>query len=149
MTDLIALESLVTGFTAGIDQSPCDGCDACGTRCTAGVPMAEWEFAAIEAELARLPPEETARVLGQEKRLPIPGTEESYLACRFRDTERRRCLIYPARPAVCRLFGHVEWLPCPIGQVPAPVPGAVPLMQRYADAPRRTYEEWATMGEGR
>ena len=61
MSKLIALESLVAGFTAGIDQSPCDGCDECGTRCTTGVPMTAWEFAAIEAELARLPAAEVAR----------------------------------------------------------------------------------------
>jgi Fe-S-cluster containining protein len=109
--------------------------------------MTRWEFLAVEAELARLPPAEAGRVLGQEKRRPIPGTEETYRACRFRDVERRRCLIYPARPAVCRLFGHVEWLPCPIDKVPRPVPGAVTLMQRYADAPRRTYEEWRELGE--
>jgi len=145
---LIALESLVSGFTAGIDQSPCDGCDECGTRCTAGVPMTAWEYRAIEAELARLPKEEVAAVLAQEKRLPIPGTEETYLACPFRDVERRRCLIYPVRPTICRLFGHVEWLPCPIARVPASVPGAVALMQRYADAPRRTYEEWQEEGRG-
>lgn len=145
MTDLIPLKALVTAFTDAIDQSPCDGCDACGIRCTAGVPMQEWEFEAIEAELASLPPAEVARVLSQEKRQPIPGADAFYTACRFRDVERGRCLIYRVRPTICRLFGHVEWLPCPIGKVERPVAGGVALMQRYASAPRRTYEEWAAI----
>jgi Fe-S-cluster containining protein len=146
MTAWIPLETIVTSFTERIDQSPCDGCDECGTRCTAGVPMQEWEFRAIETELAALPPDEVARVLGQEKRRPIPGSDETYVACRFRDVERGRCLIYRARPTVCRLFGHVEWLPCPIGKVPGPVAGGVALMQAYSEEERRTYEEWA--GDG-
>src|SRR5687768_14342710 len=109
---LIRIESLIDAFTSRLDQSPCDGCDACGTRCTAGIQVLESEYRAIEAELSRLPVEEVTRVLSQEKRVPIPGTEETYQACRFRDVERGRCLIYRARPAICRLFGHVEWLPC-------------------------------------
>ena len=148
MTDLIPVASLVAAFTSGIDQSPCDGCDACGMRCTAGVPLLQSEYQAIEAELASLPPLEVARVLGQEKHQPIPGTEESYLACRFRDVERGRCLIYRARPTICRLFGHVEWLPCPIGKIERPVPGGVELMQSYSRAPRHTYEEWSALQEG-
>jgi hypothetical protein len=146
MTSLISIESVVTSFTDGIDQSPCNGCDACGMRCTAGVPMHEWEYRAIEVELAVLPPEEVARVLGQEKRLPIPGTEEGYDACRFRDVERGRCLIYRARPTVCRLFGHVEWLPCPIGKIQRPVDGGVALMRSYSKEVRHTYEEWRETG---
>jgi Fe-S-cluster containining protein len=130
-------------FCAGIDQRPCDGCDGCGARCTAGVPMLREEFLAIEAELARLPAGECGRVLGQEKRVAVPGSEYFYTACRFRDVERGRCLIYPARPAICRLFGHVEWLPCPIEKVERLVPGAPELMRQYAGAVRKTYEEWA------
>ena len=40
-------------FAAGIDQTPCNGCDQCGARCTAGVQMLAAEYQAIEAELAR------------------------------------------------------------------------------------------------
>jgi Fe-S-cluster containining protein len=142
-SDLISIEQVVAAFTEGIDQSPCNGCDACGMRCTSGVPMLETEYEAIEAELGALPAEEVAHVLGQEKRQPIPGTEELYTACRFRDVERGRCLIYRARPTICRLFGHVEWLPCPIFKIAQPVPGGVALMQTYSGAPRHTYEAWA------
>src|ERR1051326_1149017 len=99
--DLIPIATLVGDFTARLDQSPCDGCDHCGTRCTAGIQVLESEYRTIREELARLPGEEVDRVLGQEKRVPIPGSEESYVACRFRDVERGRCLIYRARPAIC------------------------------------------------
>jgi Putative zinc- or iron-chelating domain len=138
-----SLETEIRVFTDRIDQSPCNGCDHCGTRCTAGIQVLRREYEAARAELARLPAEEVARVLGQEKRVPIPGAEETYTACEFRDTERGRCLIYPARPLICRLFGHVEWLPCPIFKVGKVVPGAVSLMQAYAGEPRKTFAEWA------
>lgn len=134
-------------FTDSIDQSPCHGCDHCGTRCTAGIQVLRSEYEAVLAELARLPAEEVARVLGQEKRLPIPGTDEQYTACEFRDVELGRCLVYPARPLICRLFGHVEWLPCPIFKVEKTVPGAVSLMQAYAGEPRKTFAEWAAEEE--
>jgi len=144
---LISIDTLTQQFTARIDQSPCNGCDQCGTRCTAGIQVLRSEYEAVRAELARLPAAEVARVLHQEKRQPIPGTEETYVACEFRDVQRGRCLIYPARPLICRLFGHVEWLPCPIAKVEKVVPGAVSLMQAYAAEPRRTFAEWAA-GEG-
>src|SRR5688500_7892697 len=104
-------------FAGAIDQSPCNGCDHCGTRCTAGVRILRSEFDAIEAELARLPEAEVGRVLGQEKQVTVPGTDYAYTACLFRDVENNRCFIYSARPVICRLFGHVEWLPCPIEKV--------------------------------
>ncbi len=139
----IPLETLITDFTERIDQSPCDGCDACGTRCTAGISVLRSEYEAARAELARLPAEEVARVLGQGKQVPIPGTEETYTACEFRDGELGRCLIYAARPMICRLFGHVEWLPCPIFKIEKTVSGAVELMQAYAGQSRKTFGEWA------
>jgi hypothetical protein len=130
-------------FADGIDQSICDGCDECGARCTAGVPMLEPEFAAIRAYLASDQGEEARRVERQDKEVPYPGAEEyTYTACRFRDVERGRCSIYPVRPVVCRLFGHVEWLPCPIEKVPAPASSGVDAMKHYGSAPQKTYEEW-------
>jgi Fe-S-cluster containining protein len=139
---LIPIEALIEQVAGRLDQSPCDGCDACGTRCTAGIQVLQSEYRAIRGELARLPGGEVARVLGQERRVPIPGTEEQYTACRFRDVERGRCLIYRARPAICRLFGHVEWLPCPIFKITSHAPDAVGLMQVYAGERRQTFEEW-------
>jgi ferredoxin len=127
----------------GIDQAPCDGCDACGARCTEGVPLLRPEYQAIRAYL-RSPDGADARAVERlDKQVPYPGTDDVfYTACRFRDVERGRCSIYPVRPVVCRLFGHAEWLPCPIEKIAAPVPGALDLMRRYADAPQKTYEAW-------
>jgi Fe-S-cluster containining protein len=146
MLELTILEE-TRRFVERIDQSPCDGCDACGARCTAGVPMLRVEFAAIRDYLNSGEGADARRVEGQNKTVPYPGTDPEadgvfYQACRFRDVERGRCSIYPARPSVCRLFGHVEWLPCPIEKVPAPAPGGLEAMRRYGDAPQKTYEEW-------
>jgi Fe-S-cluster containining protein len=145
-------------FAAGIDQSPCDGCDECGARCIAGVPLLRAEFLAIQEFRSGPEGAEVARVEREEKRTLYPGAEDVYYtACRFRDHgaaapeghERTpgapgagRCAIYPVRPLICRLFGHVEWLPCPIQKVPGPTPGGLAAMRRYAGAPQKTYEEW-------
>ncbi len=142
MFELTVLQEIRASADA-LDQSACDGCDACGSRCTAGVPMSRPEFLAIREYLRSPAGEEARRVERQEKRVPFPGTEEAfYTACRFRDVERGRCAVYPVRPLVCRLFGHVEWLPCPIGRIGRTLPGGVELIRRYADIPLKTYEEW-------
>lgn len=138
-------------FAERIDQAPCDGCDMCGARCTAGVPILQVEFEAIQLYLESPEGEEARRVEQLEKQAPYPGTEPEdgvfYTACRFRDLERGRCSIYPVRPLVCRLFGHVEWLPCPIQKVPAPTPGGFEAMHRYGEGGLRVYEEWLALLE--
>lgn len=145
MLDLTVLQS-TRGFADGINQSPCNGCDECGARCTAGVPMLQAEFAAILDYVEGPDGGDARNVELQPKQLPYPGTQPSegafYTACRFRDVERGRCSIYPVRPLICRLFGHVEWLPCPIGKVPAVTPGGPEIMLEYRKAPQHTYEEW-------
>jgi Fe-S-cluster containining protein len=129
-------------FCGRIDQSPCNGCDACGARCTAGVRIRNAEYQTIQNELAALPRAERERVLAQNKDVTVAGTDYAYTACRFRDVEQGRCLIYPARPLICRLFGHVEWLPCPIEKIPGPVPGGADVLRAYAREELKTYEEW-------
>lgn len=141
-TVLTVLEE-TRAFADAIDQSPCDGCDSCGARCTTGVPMLLPEFEAIRGFLGGPDGGEALAVERQEKRVAYPGAEDTfYVACRFRDVERGRCSVYPVRPLVCRLFGHVEWLPCPIEKVAGPVPGGLETMRRYGEAPQKTYEEW-------
>jgi hypothetical protein len=130
-------------FAGRIDQSPCNGCDECGARCTAGVPIARLEYQAIRTYLASEEGAEARTVEQQDKQVPYPGAEEySYTACRFRNVEQGRCSIYPVRPVVCRLFGHVEWLPCPIEKISGPVSGGVEAMRRYGSAAQKTYEDW-------
>src|SRR5947207_3279722 len=94
-------------FVEGTDQSPCNGCDECGARCVAGVPMLRPEFAEIRRYLGGPEGAEARRVERGDKKALYPGTQPLdgayYTACRFRDLERGRCAIYPVRPTVCRL----------------------------------------------
>jgi Fe-S-cluster containining protein len=145
MTGALALPVIADAeaFTSRLDQSTCNGCDRCGSRCTAGVPFARAEYERATQFLSALDRQERDRVLTQPKVVEIPGGEgATYTACRFRDVERGRCLVYGARPLICRLFGHAEWLPCPVGLITHPAEGAPELMQRYATLERHTFEEW-------
>ena len=127
----------------------CNGCDQCGLRCAEGVPAtrAEWETlqdylaGASEAERAYI-----AQVEAQDKTVDL-GDDVMVRMCRYRDMDRGRCVVYPARPLVCRLLGHVEWMPCPIEKVPQviPTPDALALMRSYAKYERHTFEEWETV----
>jgi len=127
-----------------MDLTPCDGCDACGLRCAAGVPMSRAEYNAVqqyvEVAMSRA---EHERIISQDKTADL-GDGMTVTMCRYRDMERRRCAVYPARPLVCRLLGHVEWMPCPIEKVKRVVPteDALALMREYAREKRRTFEEW-------
>lgn len=148
MSDALELRVLASAqaFAAGIDQAPCNGCDACGARCTAGVRIAEPEYQAIRDYLAGSGGHRARLVERQPKRMPYPGTEEAdgvfYQACRFRDQEAGACAIYPVRPLICRLFGHVDSLPCPISRVPQTLPGSPEPLRPYLSSRRLTYEEW-------
>lgn len=134
-----------TALSARMELSTCDGCDGCGLRCIDGftVTRAEWE--AIQAYLATQPAEEIGRVQQQEKTVPWPGAEETGATvtyCRFRDREQNNCSIYPARPTICRLFGHTKWLPCPIGAVTQTPDDAALVWEAYRSFERRTFAEW-------
>jgi len=83
------------------------------------------------------------RVSVQDKTLDL-GDGVTVQMCRYRDMERGGCAVYPARPLVCRLLGHVEWMPCPIDKVKhrANTNDALSLMREYARHERRTFEGW-------
>ena len=126
--------------------SVCNGCDACGLRCAAGVPATQEEWERLQSFLAACSSSERAeitRVEAQDKSVDL-GDGVSVTMCRYRDMEAGRCVVYPARPLVCRLLGHVEWMPCPIEKVPQPIrtPDALALMQSYAPFERKTFDEW-------
>ena len=130
-----------------MEMATCDGCDACGTRCTDGFLVTKEEYDAAQAYWNALPPERTARIAGQEKIIPWPGAEDSgatIAICRYRDTERGQCGIYPVRPTICRLFGHTEWLPCPSGDVKRVPEDAATIWNEYRRFPRKTWSEWDT-----
>lgn len=127
-----------------MDLTPCHGCDSCGLRCEAGVPVTRAEHDAVQqyVEIA-LSREEIEAVLAQDKTVD-QGDGVTVRMCRYRDMERGRCVVYPARPLICRLLGHLEWMPCPIEKVQRVVPTeeALALMREYAKEERRPFEAW-------
>jgi Fe-S-cluster containining protein len=82
-------------------------------------------------------------VLAQDKRVDLGDGVEARM-CRYLDMEGGGCAVYEARPLVCRLLGHVEWMPCPVGKVEkeAPTLDALELMREYATEERLTFEQW-------
>jgi len=129
------------GIRPAQEEDPCRECHECALRCTSGVQMTEQEFQAIVAHLRTLDYEQARRVLEQEKQAPW-FEEIMREACLFYDVTRRGCLVYPARPLVCRLFGRVEWLPCPIEKPLPKIRRGVELMRLYAAERRATFAEW-------
>ena len=122
---------------------PCDRCYECGLRCTAGVQMTRAEYDGILAHLRTEDPRLVARVLEQDKTV-VWFEEIETEACLFYDVPKRQCIVYPARPLICRLFGHVEWLPCPARKRLPQIHDAVKLIQLYADEKRATFVEWCS-----
>lgn len=119
---------------------PCNGCTICAMRCTAGIRMSNAEYTHIVEELRNQNQRFIRRVLNQEKEL-FWFEEITYTACLFLDIETRLCAIYPARPLICRLFGHVAHLPCPIEKVPVSL-DADELLTAYTSQPLHTFQEW-------
>jgi len=146
----IAFVELKDQCEAQMDLSVCGGCDACGLRCAAGVPAARAEWETLQTYIEGMDDaarRELARVERQDKTVDL-GDGVTVQMCRYRDMEAARCVVYPARPLVCRLLGHVEWMPCPIEKVTQIVrtPDALDLMREYSRSERRTFEEWEAEG---
>ncbi len=124
----------------------CNGCDACWLRCAHDVPASQDEWEALQSHIAAAPEPERARIISvqaQDKTVDL-GDDVSVQMCRYFDMDTHMCAVYAVRPLVCRLLGHVEWMPCPIEKVPSPLPtpDALALMQSYARFERRTFGEW-------
>ena len=129
-----------------IDITPCDGCDSCGIRCAEGVPLSRAEYEGVQDCIVRSPDSAYIDEVTRQDKLLDLGDGVAIEMCRYRDMERGRCAIYPARPLICRLLGHVEWLPCPIDKVKrqAETADALNLMKAYTGSERRTFEQWET-----
>lgn len=143
----------------------CDGCTRCASRCTDGIQFCFPEFAQVMECLTILPETEVARVLGQEKTIPWESAEAIGLEwqarsggsravpvptvrlCPFLDRDTRRCLVYVARPLVCRLFGIAPWLPCPAGRVTERFEESVVLVQAYATLERKPLRAWLVQAQ--
>ncbi len=110
-------------------------------RCTSGIQMTAQEFRQIVGHLRTVETARAIRVLEQEKE--VSWFEEIMReACLFYDVRHRGCLIYPVRPLVCRLFGRVEWLPCPVGKLVRQIDDPLAIIDVYVKEPRRTFTEW-------
>lgn len=109
-------------------------------RCTAGIKISEFEYARIVEELRGQEPRRVRMVLEQAKELPW-FEEITYTACLLLDVTTGLCIAYAARPLVCRLFGLVPHLPCPLGRVPADL-DARRVLEGYVCQPMRTFQEW-------
>lgn len=132
------------GFQPEPDRlNPCDGCHECALRCSGAIQMTENEFERILTHLRGLNPQQVLRVLEQEK--TVHWFEETWReACLFQDVSRDGCLIYPVRPLVCRLFGRVEWLPCPLERPLPMIARGIEIIQAYARDPRASFGEWCS-----
>ena len=145
------LAALTFRVYSQMDLTPCNGCDSCGLRCEAGVQMSRAEYDAVQGYIESSGNRnEIDRVVAQDKRVDL-GDGVTVRMCRYRDMELARCAVYPARPLICRLLGHVEWMPCPIEKVKRIVPteDALELMNQYARIERRTFDEWDSLTGGR
>jgi hypothetical protein len=114
-----------------LPMADCTGCEDCAGRCMGNLSIARAEFEAIRDFLGGTVYQPTLRHQGQ-----------MAVQCEFSDPDGPRCLIYPVRPLICRLFGIVEWLPCPRDRVPTLVPDGPSIMQRYQQMERKTFREW-------
>ncbi len=112
-------------------------------RCIDGIRISEFEYERIIAELHTRAPHEVIRVLEQNKEVHwFEGI--SYHACLFFDRLSQHCLIYPARPLVCRLFGRVPHLPCPVERMPADL-DAGRVLAAYTQQPLYTFQDWMAL----
>ncbi|MFW6157089.1 MAG: YkgJ family cysteine cluster protein [Armatimonadota bacterium] len=118
-----------------LPMADCTGCEGCATRCMANLAITRAEYEAIQEYLGGAMFQPTLRRRGD---MAPP--------CEFSDPEGPRCMVYPVRPLICRLFGIVEWLPCPRGEVPTLVPDGPRIMHRYRQFERRTFREWMREG---
>ena len=103
--------------------------------------MTRWEFDRVVENLRSQDRQQVIRVLEQEKRTVWFEDIETEM-CLFYDVSKRRCIVYPVRPLICRLFGLVEWLPCPLGKPLPQIKEGVKLIQAYAEERRATFPEW-------
>ncbi len=125
------------------------GCHECALRCAGDISMCRWEWERVRRYLDRqLGPAALRRLLAQDKTIDLgDGVLERH--CLFYDTERRLCAIYPVRPLACRLMGHAEFFPCPIGKVERWLDDAPQIMQDYAELELKPTSAWLSIAPPR
>lgn len=85
------LENGVLDFTVNGE------CSNCGSCCSNYLPMMGHEIKAIRSYIAK------NDIREQRHLIPTANPYKDFI-CPFRDNSKRRCTIYPARPAICRDF---------------------------------------------
>lgn len=146
-----AFVTLRDDLTSQMQMETCNGCDGCGLRCMDGFSVSRPEWEGVQSYLETLPPAEVARVTGQQKEVPWPGAEDTGATvtfCPFRDMDNGNCFVYPTRPTVCRLFGHTQWLPCPIEAITHFPVGGPTVWNEYQTFERKPFNEWIKSGQG-
>jgi hypothetical protein len=103
--------------------------------------MTRQEFEQIVKCLQCQDVRQVRRVLDQDKRIVWFEDIETE-QCTFYDVTKRQCLVYSARPLICRLFGRVEWLPCPLGKQLPMLRDGIGVIRAYATEKRATFAEW-------
>ena len=72
-------------------------CSNCGNCCSNFLPMSDAEINIVKKYIKE-------NYIVEQKRV-IPLVDPSLdLTCPFRSEKERKCLIYPVRPAICRVF---------------------------------------------
>lgn len=74
-------------------------CSRCGNCCTPFLPMNKSEVNKVK-EYLKQHPEIEERALNNK---PVKG-KDVYIRCCFYDAEEKSCMVYPARPGICKLY---------------------------------------------
>lgn len=120
---------------ARLPTADCAGCYDCAERCVGNLRITWTEFAAIRD------------YLDGGGWFPVSrGMGEMMEPCEFQEPGGVRCVIYPVRPLICRLFGLVQWLPCPRRRLPVLVPEGPQIVAAYAEFERHSFREWLRRG---
>ncbi|MEA3403815.1 MAG: YkgJ family cysteine cluster protein [Armatimonadota bacterium] len=123
---------------ARLPTADCEGCHGCASRCVGNLRITRTEFEAI------------GDYLGGGMYFPAARTNaQMVVPCEFSEPDGPHCVIYPVRPLICRLFGIVPWLPCPLGRALPTVPDAAEIMQQYQQFERHSFRQWLRCGPSR
>lgn len=92
------IEQMMTDMQNGVfDKTDNGECTNCGECCTDFLPVTKAEIRTIKQYVAK------HRVKEQKHFLPTAKPLMDF-TCPFRDNKGRRCVIYEARPLICRDF---------------------------------------------
>lgn len=107
-------------------------CSTCTAKCCGPVPLAKERMKIIGDYLDTLPQERIDQLRNQYR---------SPLTCSFVDMSNYTCAIYPVRPEICKAFGRIEKLICPVvGHV------VNPLLPILADVAMTTDQKSGLVG---